>query len=106
MRLGAYGALLRKRQVQVVVGSSAVAGLSVGGPLAIVLMVEQETGSFASAGAVTAAMAIASAVAGPVQGRLIDRFGQSRTLPPQALANMALSIALVAATLAGAPLAS
>jgi MFS family permease len=104
--LTAYGTLLRKRQVQVVVGSSAVAGLSVGGPLAIVLMVEQETGSFASAGAVTAAMAIASAVAGPVQGRLIDRFGQSRTLPPQALANMALSIVLVAATLGGAPLAA
>ena len=80
MRLGAYGELLRKRQVQAVVGSAVIAGLNVGAPLAIVLMVQRETGSFASAGAVTAALAISSAIANPVQGRLIDRFGQTRVI--------------------------
>jgi hypothetical protein len=46
----AYIELLRKRQVQVVVGSSIFVGLSTGIPLAIVILVQHETGSFADAG--------------------------------------------------------
>lgn len=99
-----YIELLGKRQVQVVVGAAIVAGLSVGGPLAIVLMVQNETGSFASAGAVTAAIATAGAITGPVQGRVIDRFGQTRTLVPLSVAAALSSGALVAATLSGAEL--
>src|SRR5215211_2174000 len=105
MPLDAYAQILRKRRVQGVVGSAAIAGLNVGAPLAIVLMVQRETGSFAEAGAITGAIAIASAIAGPVQGRLIDRFGQTRTLIPLAFAGAASVGALVAATLAGLPLA-
>ena len=104
MALAGYIELLGKRQVQVVVGAAIVAGLSVGGPLAIVLMVQNETGSFADAGAVMAAIAIASAVTGPIQGRLIDRFGQTRTLVPLSIAGASASGLLVAATLAGAAL--
>lgn len=101
----AYTALLRKRQVQVVVGSSILAGVSVGIALPLVLLVQDETGSFASAGAVTAALAISSAVSNPMRGRLVDRHGQSRTLPWLALGSAAGFWALVATTLAGAPLA-
>ena len=104
MRLGAYGELLRKRQVQAVVGSAVIAGFNVGAPLAIVLMVQRETGSFASAGAVTAALAISSAIANPVQGRLIDRFGQTRVIVPMAIGGAIAISGLVAATLAGAPI--
>ncbi|MDX6582576.1 MAG: hypothetical protein QOI10_1760 [Solirubrobacterales bacterium] len=104
MPLSVYTQLLRKRQVQVVVGSSIVAGLSVGIALPIVLLVQQETGSFASAGAVTAALAISSAVSNPVRGRMVDRHGQSRTLPRLALGSAIGLWALVATTLAGAPL--
>jgi MFS family permease len=104
MSLGVYGQLLRKRQVQVVVGSSIVAGLSVGIALPIVLLVEGETGSFASAGAVTGALAIASGVSSPLRGRLLDRHGQSRTLPWMALGSAVALWALVWATLAGTPL--
>jgi MFS family permease len=104
MPLDAYAQILRKRQVQAVVGAAAVAGLNVGAPLAIVLMVQGETGSFADAGAVTAAMAIASAIAGPLQGRLIDRYGQTRIIVPMAIGGSLGIAALVAATLAGAPL--
>ncbi len=100
----AYRELLRKRQVQVVVGASLLTGLSTGVPLAIVLMVQHETGSFAQAGAVTAALAIASAISGPAQGRLIDRLGHTRTLPFFALVGASFTMALVAATLEGAPL--
>jgi MFS family permease len=105
MPLTAYRELLAKRQVQVVVGSSIVAGLSVGIALPIVLLVQEETGSFASAGAVTAALAISSAVTNPWRGRMVDRHGQTRTLPWLALGSAAGLWALVATTLAGAPLA-
>ncbi len=103
MSLGIYGQLLGKRQVQVVVAASIVAGLSVGVALPIVLMVQGETGSFATAGAVTAALAIASGISSPLRGRMVDLHGQSRTLPWMALASAAGLWALVAATLAGAP---
>lgn len=100
----AYIELLRKRQVQVVVAATLLTGLSTGVPVAIILMVQHETGSFAQAGAVTASLAIASAAAGPAQGRLIDRLGHTRTLPLFALIGCSFTIALVAATLEGAPL--
>lgn len=103
---GVYAQLLGKRQVQVVVLASIVAGLSVGIPLAIVLMVEQETGNFASAAAVTSASALASAVSGPVRGRLVDTFGHTRTLPPMAALAAAALLGLVVATEAGAPVAA
>lgn len=105
MPVQAYRQLLRKRQVQVVIGSSIVAGLSVGIALPIVLLVQGETGSFAAAGAVTAALAIASGVTSPVRGRIIDLHGQSRTLPWMAFGSALSLWALVWATLAGAPLA-
>ncbi len=104
MPLTAYRELLAKRQVQVVLSSSIVAGLSVGIVLPIVLLVQEETGSFASAGAVTAALAISSAVSNPYRGRMVDRHGQTRTLPWLALGSAAALWALVATTLAGAPL--
>lgn len=100
----AYVELLCKRQIQVVVASTLLTGLATGTPLAIVLMVQHATGSFAQAGAVTAALAIASAVSGPVQGRLIDRLGQTRLLPIFGLIGASLTIGLVIATLEGAPL--
>lgn len=105
MALGVYGAILGRRQVQVVVAASVVAGLAIGLPLAVVLMVQGETGSFASAGAVTGAFAIASAISGPLRGRLIDVHGQSRTLPSLAIASVSCLVALVFATTGRAPLA-
>ena len=104
MSLGVYGELLRKRQVQVVVGSSIVAGLSVGVALPIVLLIHDETGSFASAGAVTASLAIASGISSPLRGRLVDRHGQTATLPLMAIASAASLLALVWSALADAPL--
>ena len=48
--------------------------------LSIVLLVSQETGSYATAGAVAAAQALAGAVSSPLLGRLIDRVGQTPVL--------------------------
>lgn len=84
------------------VGRLPIAGLS----LATILLVRAETGSFAIAGIVEAASALAAAVSLPLQGRLVDRFGQTRVLVPICLLNPLSLIALVAAASAGAPVAA
>jgi MFS family permease len=48
--------------------------------LGIVLLVSDRTGSYALAGSISAAQVAAGAVASPLQGRLMDRFGQARVL--------------------------
>ncbi|HEY6758971.1 MAG TPA: MFS transporter [Baekduia sp.] len=49
-------------------------------PLALLLLVRHEGGSYATAGAVAGAFAIGAAVGGPLFGRTIDRLGQTRVL--------------------------
>jgi len=49
--------------------------------LGIVLLVSSRTGSYGTAGAVSAAFLVANASFAVLQARLIDRFGQSRVLP-------------------------
>src|SRR5918993_1201369 len=50
------------------------------GPLSVVLLVQSMTGSYAHAGSAAGVFAIATAVASPLLGRLIDRVGQTRVL--------------------------
>jgi MFS family permease len=49
-------------------------------PLSTILLVHGTTGSFAIAGAVMGAYSIAAALSLPVQGRIIDRIGQTRVI--------------------------
>ncbi len=49
--------------------------------LGIVLLVSTRTGSYSLAGAVSASYLIANAVFAVLQGRVVDRLGQSRVLP-------------------------
>ncbi len=49
--------------------------------LGTVLLVQAETGSYGLAGSVSAVGLVANAAAAVVQGRMIDRLGQSRVLP-------------------------
>ena len=67
-------------------------------PLALLLLTQQQTGSYHWAGIVCGAYAVAVAVAAPVLGRLVDRHGQSRVLLVAGLAHAAgmVSAALVA----------
>jgi predicted MFS family arabinose efflux permease len=53
--------------------------------LGVVLLVSTRTGSYATAGGVSAAFVIATSVFSVVQGRLFDRLGQSVVLPPAVL---------------------
>lgn len=53
--------------------------------LGIILLVSERTGSYSLAGSVSAAYIVANATVAVLQGRLTDRFGQSRVLPVGAL---------------------
>lgn len=72
--------------------------------LGIVWLVHWRTGSFGAAGVVTGGFAIAEACMGPQVARLVDRFGQTRVLPPCLVAHGVAVVALGAAAAAGAPL--
>jgi MFS family permease len=70
--------------------------------LAIILLVRAETGSFAIAGVVEAAFAIATAISLPIQGRLIDRLGQTGVLATAVVLNPIALIGLILAADSGA----
>jgi MFS family permease len=74
-------------------------------PLALLLMVQQQTGSYAIAGLASATLGIASAAMAPVLGRLADRRGPRRILLAQAALYPLLLGLLVAVTLGGARVA-
>ena len=71
--------------------------------LGIVWLVHARTGSYITAGLVTGGFAIAEAMAGPQLARLIDRFGQTRVLPPALLAHAAAVATLLSLVAASAP---
>ncbi len=73
--LGAAG--VKQPLAGVVIGRLSIAAE----PLSTVLLVHAATGSFAAAGAVMGAYSIAAAIGLPVQGRLMDRVGQTRVIP-------------------------
>lgn len=67
------------------------------------LLVRAETGSFAQAGAASAAWAIGAGFLAPIQGRLVDRFGQAPVLIPSTLVNALAVVAVVGCARASSP---
>ncbi|WP_431896324.1 MFS transporter [Nonomuraea sp. bgisy101] len=63
--------------------------------IGIVRLISLITGSYATAGAVAAVTNISFAIAAPLSGRLVDRFGQGRVITPLALVNGASMAALM-----------
>lgn len=81
-----YREVLKEPRAMRLFGAALLGRLSFAmGPLALVLFMQAATGSFAVAGAASAATALASGLFAPVRGRLVDRHGQSRILPPLSL---------------------
>lgn len=100
MSSATYRALLRTRGAAAFYLSAAVGRVGIAmTSLGIVWLVYGRTGSYATAGWVTGAFALAEALAGPQLARLADRFGQTRALPPILLAHAAA----VALLLTGGP---
>jgi MFS family permease len=75
-------------------------------PLALLLMVQQQTGSYAVAGLAAATLGIAMAVMAPVLGRLADRRGPRGVLFAEAALYPLMLALLVAVVLGGAPTAA
>jgi MFS family permease len=80
--VGVYASILRVPGVAAVVTATVIGRLPIGiSGLAILLYVEEVTGSFGSAGVCAGALALGSAAGAPFQGRLVDRRGDGVLLP-------------------------
>ena len=98
-----YRDLLAIRETRLPLVASAIGRLPLGSAgLAVLLLVKAQTGSFADAGLVSAALTAGAAVGLPIQGRLIDRLSQTPVLVVTALGSTASFVAFVAAADAGA----
>lgn len=105
MSLGRYWSLLRHPGIPRLVVSVLIGRIPIGiFSLAIVLLVRQETHSFAQAGVASAAWALGAGLVAPLQGRLVDRFGQPAVLIPSTLLNATAVAAFVLGARADAPM--
>jgi len=78
-----YRRALGAPHVLPLVASSVLARMPIGVlALALVLFLREHTGSYGSAGTIAGVFAFADALAAPVQGRMVDRLGQTRVIVP------------------------
>jgi MFS family permease len=102
-----YRALFSVPYVRRLVVSALFARLPMGMvPLALLLLVRENGGSYAAAGAVSGSYFIAAAVGAPIAGRLVDRRGQTKVLLPRAFlfASFLFGVCILAALDAPLPL--
>ena len=94
----AYLDLLSHRAARWPLLSSLIARLTPGMMiLAVVLLLREQGYSYAAAGLVSAGHQLGVGLASPIQGSLVDRYGQARILVPDSLAYLAGTIALAVA---------
>lgn len=97
-----YRSALSVGDVRRVLAAAFTTGLGSGAlTLVLVLLVADESGSFSHAGAVSGTYLLATAVFGPVRGRLVDRLGPSRVLVGLAAIHGSALVAILALVLAG-----
>jgi MFS family permease len=105
--LGRYAALLREPYVAPLLGWGIVARFSLGmTPLALLLLVRSQGGSYAAAGAVAATYSVAVGVGAPVAGRQVDTRGPLWAMLPRGIAYPALLAVAAVLGLTGAPTAA
>ncbi len=99
-----YGEVLRTPHVAALIAATLLARFPIGiNALALILYLREQTGSFAIAGIVAGGLAAGAGVGAPVQGRLVDGFGQRRVLLPLAVVHAAALGGVVGLTELGAP---
>ena len=82
LALASYSRILRTPGVAAIVFATLIGRLPIGiSGLAILLYVQDVSGSFAAAGVATGALALGSALGAPFQGRLVDWRGEHALLP-------------------------
>lgn len=101
--LDSYRTVLGRPGAPVLLGGTLVFGLGAAALyLPLVLLVAQQTGSYATAGAVSASLALGATATAPLRGRLVDRYGQTRVLVPLAFVCTACVYGLLQLALSGA----
>lgn len=91
-----YREVLREPYVTALIAATLLARFPIGiNGLALILYLRETTGSFAVAGIVAGGLAAGAGVGAPLQGRLVDRVGARRVLPPLAFAHAAALGAIV-----------
>ncbi len=102
--LALYRPLLAEPRFRAQAISGFLAQLTQGGSaLALILLIQQQRGSLGLAGAATAGFLIGTAIARPIQGRLIDTRGPRHVLFAIAVAHTAALLILVPATRSDLP---
>ena len=102
--LARYGEFFRTPHAAAMLGWSIAARLPVGMVgLGLILLVRDAGGTYAEAGAVTAAYAVAVAAGAPYAGRRVDRVGARRVLVPRAVLFPLLLGGTGASAVLGAP---
>ena len=103
--LARYSALLAQPALRAAIAASVLGRLPIGiAGLSILMLAQETTGSFGSAGAVAACYVAGLAAVAPLLGRLIDRYGPRPTLLTCAVAFPSALVALVVALSKPAPL--
>ncbi len=98
-----YAALFAQRELRVTFAASALGRLPIGVTgLAILLLVQTSSGSFARGGAATACYVVGLAAVAPALGRVIDRYGPRRVLLGCGLLFPSALLALLASVAYGA----
>jgi MFS family permease len=101
--LARYAALLEPRDMRQLFVASMVGRLPIGiSGLAILILVQSTSGSFAQGGAATGCYVAGLAAIAPLLGRLIDRYGPRLVLTAAGLLFPAALVALVASVATGA----
>jgi MFS family permease len=101
--LDRYAALFAQREIRAIFAVSAIGRVPIGMTgLAILLLVQMSSGSFARGGAAAGCYVAGLALLAPALGRAIDRIGPARILLVCALVFPAALVALVAAVAHGA----
>ena len=99
-----YAEVLRVPHVAPLIAATLIARFPIGiNALALILYLRHATGSFAIAGVVAGGLAAGAGVGAPVQGRLVDTFGQRRVLVPLAFVHATALLSVVAFAELGAP---
>jgi MFS family permease len=91
-----YRAALAVPHVRLLVAAAVLHGIaSATAPLPLVLLVAERTGSYGSAGIVSGAFFVGTALSAPVRGRAVDRFGALPVILPLAVLDSAAFAAIV-----------
>ncbi|HEX8123785.1 MAG TPA: MFS transporter [Solirubrobacteraceae bacterium] len=91
-----YRAALAVPHVRLLVAAAVLHGIAAAtAPLPLVLLVADRTGSYGSAGVVSGAYFVGTALSAPLRGRAVDRFGALRVILPLAIADGAAFAAIV-----------